>query len=105
MTCKFSVDAFSFFIPNYYLQNCGYLVPFLLHRIGNLLAYVAAFLWLVFAGDYALVAERSGRETSFLEFARSKPMCSEVLLIRGLFLYFLVSLYKARFYRILAKVR
>ena len=32
------------YIPNYYLQNCVYFyfVPFLLNRIGNLLAYVAA---------------------------------------------------------------
>ena len=32
------------YIPNYYLQNClnFYLVPLLLHRIGKLLAYVAA---------------------------------------------------------------
>ena len=47
ITCKLSVDAFSFFyIPTYYLQNCVYLylVPLLLHRICNLLAYVAALL-------------------------------------------------------------
>ena len=31
------------YIPNYYLQNL-YLVLFLLYRIGNLLAYVAALL-------------------------------------------------------------
>ena len=32
------------YIPNYYLQICVcfYLVPFLLHRVGSLLSYVAA---------------------------------------------------------------
>ena len=41
------------YIPDYYLQNCVYLyfVPFLLHRIGNLLAYVAAFFVTMFS-DY-----------------------------------------------------
>ena len=41
-TCNFSVDAF--YIPTFYIPNCVslYLLPLLLHGIGNLLAYVAA---------------------------------------------------------------
>ena len=39
-------------IPNYYSQNCSvlYLVLLLLHRIGNLLAYVASLLVASFWG-------------------------------------------------------
>ena len=36
-------------------------------------------------------------ETLIFEFAGSKPIRSKVLLIRGLFLLFLISLYKAAF--------
>ena len=44
VTCKISVDAFSFLYIKLLLQNLVYLylVPFLLNHIGNLLAYVAA---------------------------------------------------------------
>ena len=45
------------YIPNLYWQNCVYLylVPLLLHNIGNLLAYVAA----LFETSFVLIVERS----------------------------------------------
>ena len=43
------------------------------------------------------MAERAGCETSVLEVTGSKPIHSEVLLIRDLFLSFLISFYKAAF--------
>ena len=48
------------YIPKYNLQNCVYLclVPFLLHRIPNLLAYVAAF----FVTSVCLLLSVRGRE-------------------------------------------
>ena len=49
-----------FYNPNCYLQSCAYFyfVPFSLHRIGNLLAYVTAFLWLAFVDSVAFVDDR-----------------------------------------------
>ena len=79
-----------FLVPNYYLQNCVYLylVPLLLHGIGNLLAYVAALFVTRFAGCLAFVAEKAGCETPIIELAGSKPLRNKVLLVRGFFLSF-----------------
>ena len=45
--------------PIYYMQNCVflYLVLLLLHRIGNLLTYVAALLVASFWADFCWVAD------------------------------------------------
>ena len=50
------------------------------------------------------VAERAGRETTILAGADSKSMRSKFLLIRGLFLSVLISIYKAAFFRVFARV-
>ena len=41
-TCKVRVDAFSLLYSKLLFAKSSCLVPILLHRIGNLLAYVAA---------------------------------------------------------------
>ena len=53
------------YIPNYYMQNCVsfYLAPFLLHRIGNLLANVATISVAIFANCQGLVAQMRGQGT------------------------------------------
>ena len=65
--------------------------------IGNLLAYVAAFLSLVFPNCYASVAERAVRDNPNLEVAGSNPIPGEVILIRRLLLFFLILFYKTDF--------
>ena len=50
------------------------------------------------------MAERAGCETPNLEVAGSNPIISKVILIQGLFLFFLISLYKAVFCRVFASV-
>ena len=56
----------------------------------------------MFAGFQALVSEKAVRETPILEVAGSKPICSKVLLIRGLFLYFIFHFIKLLFFPVLA---
>ena len=82
------MDAFSLLYSKLYLQNSVYLylVPLLLHRIGNLLAYVAA----LFATSVCRLLSVLGREV-----AVSKPIFSKIFLNRGLFLSFLISLHEA----------
>ena len=50
------------------------------------------------------MAESTGREIPIPGVAGSKPIRSKILLIRGLFLFFLISLYKADFSRVFACV-
>ena len=50
------------------------------------------------------MVERGGRETLNLKFTGSIPIRSKVLLNRGLFLFFLISLSKAAFFLVLASV-
>ena len=80
------------YTPNYYLQNCIYLylVPLLLNRIGNLLAYVAALLvtsvcrWLSLRGWVV-----SAWDSKTLDCSRSQ-IESRPSRIRGLFHFFLL---------------
>ena len=70
------------YIPNDDLQNWVYLC--LLHRICNLLAYVAVFIC-----DYFTIAKRSwprgqGMRLHVFEVAGLNPIQSKFLLIRGL---------------------
>ena len=91
------------FIQNYYLQICVYLylVPLLLNGIGNLLAYVAVFF---VTSVCRLLSLRgwgdSAWDSKSLDCSRSQIRTLHVadfLLIRGLFLPFLVLLGRAVF--------
>ena len=72
------------------MENCVflYLVLLLLHGTGNLLAYVAALLVTSFYGFQAFVV------MSHIGIRH----VAEILLIRGLFLLFLISLDRAAFW-------
>ena len=89
------------FIPIYYLQSWVYLylVPLLLNRFDNLLAYVAA---LFMTSVFLLLSLRgwvdSAWESNFLDCSMSQNgilHVAEFLLIRGLLILFLISLDRA----------
>ena len=91
------MDASVYYFPKNYLPNCVYLylVPLLLHRSGNLFAYVALF---VTSGCRSLSFR--GRASSVLEFkSRGRWFQSDMLQsftnLRLISIFFIISLYKA----------
>ena len=58
------------------MQNCvcSYFVPLLLHRIGNLLAYVAALFVTSFCRLLTVRGREVGRETPNLEVVGCNPV-------------------------------
>ena len=96
---KVSVDAFSMLYSNLlHAKLCAslFLVPLLLHYIGNLFAHTAA----LFVTSVCRQLTFRGRP----EIAGSNPIRSKFLLIRGLFLFFILHFIKLLFCRVLASV-